>query len=200
MREVQVLRLLCELCLIVAFCNQGQRPWRPAGEAAMGDAEEEEVEVGTVPLPPSFAWTDLTKAEIEAFMALSTPEETLSYLPPPGPSDGCMQLEAQRGAPAAGRCTGSNMSIPRDHRGEIAPAWFLGCEQSRCRAPPLPIEPEQCSSSSARRSRATLRSWIAGKFALSDYETNAQTTVLVDFYLWILRCLSRALVSLPALS
>jgi len=28
--------------------------------------------------------------------------------------------------------------------------------------------------------------WIAGKFELADYETNARSAQLVDFYLWIL--------------
>jgi len=41
-------------------------------------AEEEEVEIGAAPVPPSLAWTDLTQTETAEFMALTTPEDTLT--------------------------------------------------------------------------------------------------------------------------
>eukprot|EP00288_Rhodomonas_lens_P003432 CAMPEP_0177729346 /NCGR_PEP_ID=MMETSP0484_2-20121128/21380_1 /TAXON_ID=354590 /ORGANISM="Rhodomonas lens, Strain RHODO" /LENGTH=211 /DNA_ID=CAMNT_0019242209 /DNA_START=1 /DNA_END=632 /DNA_ORIENTATION=+ len=70
------------------------------------EPEEEEPEPGSVPVPPSLAWTDLTLSEIRAFMQKKTPEESLTY--------------------------------------------------------------------------------IAEKFQLTDYESNAQSSIMVDFYLWIL--------------
>lgn len=42
------------------------------------EPEEEEPEPGSVPVPPSLAWTDLTLSEIRAFMQKKTPEESLT--------------------------------------------------------------------------------------------------------------------------
>lgn len=41
----------------------------------MGD--EEEVEVGEAPVPPSLAWTDMKLSECKAYLKLKTPEECL---------------------------------------------------------------------------------------------------------------------------
>lgn len=42
--------------------------------------EEEVVEAGSVPIPPSLAWTDITLADVQAYMALETPKECLEFV------------------------------------------------------------------------------------------------------------------------
>jgi hypothetical protein len=41
------------------------------------EEEEEEQEVGSTPVPPSLAWTDLTLADVKQYMFLQTPDECL---------------------------------------------------------------------------------------------------------------------------
>lgn len=41
------------------------------------EPEEEEEEVGSVPVPPSLAWTDLKLSDVREYLEKGTPEECL---------------------------------------------------------------------------------------------------------------------------